>query len=279
MKLITWNVQWARGIDGVVDPARIVAHARAMADFDVFCLQEVSDNFPDLPGNDGADQFATFAGLLPGFTAIEGIGLDTADETGSRKRFGNMILTRYPVPQVLRYTLPWEAAATRNMPRTLIEATALTPVGPVRLMTTHLEYSSDALRQAQVEAIREAHRTALARHAVPREDGPHTYRRTPSSRSAILTGDFNMKPDDPLKQHISDPVVGGGALLDLWLETHPDEPHPLSSCVYDQTYGPAHCCDYVLATPDLAKRVTRISYDGETQVSDHQPILVEIADA
>lgn len=32
MRLITWNVQWARGMDGRVDPARIVAHARQMAD-------------------------------------------------------------------------------------------------------------------------------------------------------------------------------------------------------------------------------------------------------
>jgi endonuclease/exonuclease/phosphatase family metal-dependent hydrolase len=197
MRLITWNIQWARGMDSRVDPARVVAHARAMADFDVLCLQEVADNFPDLDGNDASDQFAQLAALLPDYLAIEGIGLDTADAAGKRKRFGNMILTRYPVAQILRYTLPWEAAATRNMPRVLIEAVALAPFGPVRLMTTHLEYSSALLRRAQVEAIREAHRTATERHTTPREDGPHTYRRTPATRSAILTGDFNMKPDDP----------------------------------------------------------------------------------
>ena len=28
MRLLTWNVQWCRGIDGVVDPARIVREAR-----------------------------------------------------------------------------------------------------------------------------------------------------------------------------------------------------------------------------------------------------------
>jgi endonuclease/exonuclease/phosphatase family metal-dependent hydrolase len=46
MKLITWNVQWCRGCDGRVDPSRIVEHARALADFDVLCLQEVAHNFP-----------------------------------------------------------------------------------------------------------------------------------------------------------------------------------------------------------------------------------------
>ncbi|MGE5088336.1 MAG: endonuclease/exonuclease/phosphatase family protein, partial [Candidatus Levyibacteriota bacterium] len=47
MKLITWNVQWCRGVDGRVDPARIVAEARRFADFDVLCLQEIADNYPD----------------------------------------------------------------------------------------------------------------------------------------------------------------------------------------------------------------------------------------
>jgi len=41
MQLITWNIQWSRGCDGVVDPARIIRVCREMADFDVLCLQEV----------------------------------------------------------------------------------------------------------------------------------------------------------------------------------------------------------------------------------------------
>ena len=40
MKLITWNIQWGRGVDGRVDLDRIVRTARAMADFDVLCVQE-----------------------------------------------------------------------------------------------------------------------------------------------------------------------------------------------------------------------------------------------
>ncbi len=43
MKLITWNIQCGKGCDGVTDLARIVAVAKAMADADVFCFQEVSD--------------------------------------------------------------------------------------------------------------------------------------------------------------------------------------------------------------------------------------------
>lgn len=279
MKLITWNIQWALGMDGRMDPARVVRHARDMADFDVLCLQEVADNFPELNANTDDNQFATFARLLPDYTAIDGVALDIPGPEGRRKRFGNMILSRYPVGQILRYTLPWEADKTRNMPRLLIEAVIMAPFGPVRVMTTHLEYSSVKLRQAQVEGIREIHRTACEREDIQREDGPGTYRRGPSSRSAILTGDFNMKPDDPAKLRISDPMgEGQPALVDAWTALHPGQPHPPSFCLYDQAYGPPHCCDFIFATSDLLPRVKRVEYDTETKVSDHQPVIIELDD-
>jgi endonuclease/exonuclease/phosphatase family metal-dependent hydrolase len=276
MKLITWNIQWARGTDDRVDPRRIIDHARAMADFDVLCLQEVAANFPDLDGNDDTDQFALFADMLPGFTAIEGIGVDVDDGRGGRKRFGNLILTRYRVAQALRHLLPWEAAATRNMPRVLVEAVAETPLGPVRLMTTHLEYSSPVLRAAQVEGIREAHRMAASRARTPRAPGPHTYAPTPNTASAILTGDFNMRPDDSALARLMAPFEDGTPpLRDLWPELMGDAPPPPTAFIVDQTYGPPGCLDYVLATPDLAARARRIVCDIDTRASDHQPILVE----
>ncbi|MFL5056119.1 MAG: endonuclease/exonuclease/phosphatase family protein [Microvirga sp.] len=279
MKLITWNIQWGLGMDGRCDLARVVADARRIADFDVLCLQEVSDNFPELRGTRGANQFAELATLLPGCAAIEGVALDIPDGQGRRKRFGNMVLSRYPVGQVLRWTLPWEADHTRNMPRGLIEAVVMAPFGPVRVMTTHLEYSSDKLRRAEAEGIRAAHRSACARVANPREPGPGTYAIQPTAPCAILTGDFNMKPEDPAKLRISAPFeTGAPAFVDAWEMLHPDAPHPPSFCLFDQTHGSRHCCDFVFVTQDLQPRVKRVFYDTTTKVSDHQPVLVELDD-
>ena len=84
MKLVTWNIQWCRGCDGRVDPRRIVEHARAFADFDVLCLQEVAANFATLKGSAGEDQFALLAEMLPGFTAIAATPVDVAGPEGSR---------------------------------------------------------------------------------------------------------------------------------------------------------------------------------------------------
>ena len=277
MRLITWNIQWGLGMDRRLDLERVVRDARRIADFDVLCLQEVADNFLELRGSRGENQFATIADLLPGYTAVEGVAVDLPDEDGRRKRFGNMILSRYPVGQVLRYTLPWEADATNNMPRILVEAVVATPSGPVRVMTTHLEYSSAKLRAAQDEGIREAHRTACARVALPRKRGEGTYAVHATSRSAILTGDFNMQPGDPTKLRLSEPFSQEAPrLVDAWGALHGDAPHPNSFCVFDQTYGPPHCCDFIFITDDLAHRLQRVFYDGDTKVSDHQPVLLEL---
>ena len=69
MKLITWNIQWGRGIDLKVDLARIARSAREIADFDVLCLQEVAVNFPGLAGSRGENQVEELSRGLPGYTA------------------------------------------------------------------------------------------------------------------------------------------------------------------------------------------------------------------
>src|SRR4051794_30051272 len=137
MKLLTWNVQWCLGCDGRVDPKRIVDEARAFADFDVLCLQEVACNFPALKGSAGEDQFALIAASLPGFTALRGIAVDTPAADGSRRTFGNMILSRLPVRQVSRVLLPSRVdPGQKQMPRMLLEAVVETRFGLLRIMTT-----------------------------------------------------------------------------------------------------------------------------------------------
>ncbi len=85
MKLITWNVQWCRGVDQKVDPARVVAEARRLADFDVLCLQEIADNYPDplLGGSRGENQFAELAALLPATRRSKAWRSTTWETTGA----------------------------------------------------------------------------------------------------------------------------------------------------------------------------------------------------
>ena len=208
MNLITWNIQSCRGCDGRVDPQRIVEVCRGMADFDVLCLQEVARNFPELPGSSGEDQFGLLAGLLPGYTALEGIATDVFDARGGRRQFGNMVLARYPVIQVFAHLLPWPAdAAVPSMQRVALEAVLAAPFGPLRVTTTHLEYYSEIQRRQQVNRLRELQAEA-AEHSKDRnhsnkEGGP--FQTMPRPASAVLTADFNFRADDPLHARIVAP--------------------------------------------------------------------------
>ncbi len=276
MKLITWNIQWGRGMDGRVDLARIVNEARRIADFDVLCLQEVADGFSDLEGHDGGDQFAGLAALLPGYASIEGIAVDLPGEAGRRRRFGSVIFSRLPVGRVLRHALPWDADnSTRNMPRVLLDIEVTAAFGPVRVMTTHLEYFSAPLRERQVAAIRDVYRLGVLRARRPPQAGTGPYALGEMPAATILTGDFNMQPDDPVKRSLSEPAGEVQGLVDAWESLHPAVPHPPSFCIADQKYGAPHCCDFVLVSRDLVSRLSRIAYETETRASDHQPVLVE----
>src|SRR5690349_24771294 len=91
VRLLTWNVQWCRGVDGIVDPARIAREARRLADPDVLCLQEVSVGFADLPGSRGEDQVAALERELPGYSIFFAAAVDVPATQGKRARFGNVV--------------------------------------------------------------------------------------------------------------------------------------------------------------------------------------------
>lgn len=282
MKLITWNIQWCRGVDGRVDPRRIVAHARALADFDVLCLQEVAANFPALPGSRGENQFDALARLLPGYTAIPGAAVDTLAPDGSRRVFGNLILSRLPVLRAMRIQLPWphDPDARRSMPRIAVEASIAAPFGPVRLTATHLEYYSALQRAAQVEALRRRHAEACAHaHAGSEpDDAQDPLSSEARSVSAIVVGDFNFRPDDPLHARIRAPFEDGTPeLIDAWQQLHPMMSHAHTIGLYDREQWPtSHACDYAFVSGDLAPRLEGLTVGADTQASDHQPVLLEL---
>jgi endonuclease/exonuclease/phosphatase family metal-dependent hydrolase len=285
MKLITWNIQWCRGVDLKVDPARVVADARRLADFDVLCVQEVADNFPAprLGGSAGEDQFAALASLLPGYTAVPGIAVDIPAEQGRRRRFGNMILSRLPVRQVFRHLLPYPADhAVPGMPRIAVEAVVGAPFGDVRVITTHLEYYSQTKRAAQVEALRtlyaEGHGYANGPAMSGVTDGPYETLARPAA--TIITGDFNLEPDDPLHARMEAPFADGTPpLTDAWVHAHPGVAHPPTMNVFQKVNpgDPLQHCDFIFVSPDVKARIREVSVDVETQVSDHQPVVLTLA--
>jgi endonuclease/exonuclease/phosphatase family metal-dependent hydrolase len=271
MRLLSWNAQWCRGLDGEVDPARIAREIRRIADPDVACLQEIASAFADLPGSKGEDQPVALWKALPDYEPVVGWGVDVPGPDGVRKRFGNMILSRLPVGRVLRHSLPWPASPdTPSMPRVAVEAVVEAPFGPVRVVSTHLEYYSAEHRAAQVERLAQVFREAGAPRKEVREEGPFHSQSSPAS--TILCGDFNMPPDDPLHWEVTD--LG---FVDAWQALHPGSPHPPTFRLHERREGLApYCCDFVFVTPDLVPRLRSIRIDADNRASDHQPVIVEL---
>ncbi|MEJ8851790.1 endonuclease/exonuclease/phosphatase family protein [Variovorax rhizosphaerae] len=286
MQLITWNTQWCRGLDGVVSAQRIVDGARAMADFDVLCLQEIAQGFDNMPGAPG-DQPAELAALLPGFQVFFGAAVDEFDAQGKRQRFGNLIATRLPVARLQHHPLPWPSdPSVFSMPRMCTVVTVRDPVlGPVRIMTTHLEYYSQTQRLAQVHALRELNAEACAQAAAPpkAETEPSPFQPKLHTPHAIVCGDFNLTVSRP-EALVSAPEYQAihrahahGRLQDAWPLAHGDTPHAPTFRLFDRTYGPDPVtADFVFVSDSLAPRVQRVEVDLQSRASDHQPVLIAL---
>jgi endonuclease/exonuclease/phosphatase family metal-dependent hydrolase len=280
MKLLTWNTQWCCGLDGQVSPRRIVAHARTLVDFDVLCLQEIADNYPGLQGRAADDQPQVIAGLLPGFQVFFGTAVDEWGADG-RSRFGNLIATRLPVLQVQHHPLPYPAdPGVPSMPRMCTVVTLQDPLlGPVRVMTTHLEFYSRVQRMAQARALRALHAQACEQAAAPpaaaADDGESPFRRKTHTAQAILCGDFNLQASEAEYAELT--ADGPAQFHDAWHLLHGTAPQPPTFRLFDRRYGPeAIACDFVLLATALKDRVVAMTVDGKVQASDHQPVVVEL---
>jgi endonuclease/exonuclease/phosphatase family metal-dependent hydrolase len=281
MKLVTWNTQWCCGLDGAVDPQRIVDGARALADFDVLCLQEIAQGYPRIQGAPG-DQPAQIEALLPGFQCFFGAAVDEF-QRGERQRFGNLIATRLPVARVQHHPLPWPAdAGVRSMPRMVTVVTLIDPaLGALRVLTTHLEYYSASQRLAQARAVRALHDEQCAMAAAPPEqsDDGTPFQGKVHTPHAVLCGDFNAEASDAAIGALTHTATNAAhALRDAWPLVHGAQPHAPTFRVFDRTYGPdPMACDFVFVSAGLAPHVRRVEVELQTQASDHQPVFVELA--
>jgi len=261
--ILSWNIQCGLGCDGVVDLARTARVAQAMGEADVICMQEVTRNDPAIA--DGADQAAQLGALFPGYRVLFGPGLDRPP-----RQFGNLILSRLPVLQVFNHLLPHPAAGgIKHMQRQAIEVVVETRSGPLRVVTTHLEYYSDAHRAAQIERLRALQDEVAGNEAQPPKPAPSPYDPVPRPGSCVLCGDLNLLPGDAAYERLFQP-----SLLDAWRSAQPGEPHPPTTGLFDRKQWPmgGHCRDYFAVTPDVVRRIAAIEVDLATDASDHQPL-------
>jgi endonuclease/exonuclease/phosphatase family metal-dependent hydrolase len=238
-----------------------------MGEADVVCFQEIARGDPAFGG--GADQVAELAALFPGYEAVFGPAL-----VRSERRYGNLLLSRLPVLQVFNQLLPHPAeGGIKHMQRQAIEVVVETRAGPLRVMTTHLEYYSAAHRAAQVARLREIQNEVAANEAAPPKAAQSPYDPVPRPASLVLCGDFNLAPDDPEYAALFRPP-----LVNAWEHARPGEPHPPTTGLFDRKQWPmgGHCRDYFAVTPDVAARIASIECETASDASDHQALRLEL---
>ena len=166
LRVLTWNLWWRFGPWEARRPA--IAAVLARLDADVICLQEVWD--------DGEVNFAAELANALGYHHVYGARLEL-----DGVRFGNAILSRWPITD--SDVLPLPAEADVDELRTCVRADISGPRGALQVFSTHLNWRFDqsATRQDQVRAI-----CAFIEASKPPEG---------RAVAPILCGDFNADPD------------------------------------------------------------------------------------
>ncbi len=176
LRVVTYNIRYGRGLDGVVDLERL---ARTVSDLapDIVVLQEVDRNNP----RSGLVDQAQWLGRRLGMAVAYGPNLNLG-----WTQYGNAILSRFPILEAENAALPgrWE-------PRGLLRATVELPGGDrLAVYTTHLGLQRQE-RAHQVAAL-----LALL----------------PAGSPLVLAGDFNSRPDEPWLQAVADRLVDAHAV-------------------------------------------------------------------
>lgn len=295
MNIVSWNIQWGLGCDGVSSLARIVQNIRGMADadaIDVICLQEVAINHPFLTGSQGEDQVALLGAAFPQHSAHFAVASDLADDANGRRLFGNLLLSRPKVLQVFRHSLPRPVdpvdpvnpveGDVPSMPRVALEAVLAVGAGGLRVTTTHLEYYASKQRLAQMQALRGIHHEGVqhgrTRPNLSEVDAP--FRGPMRPLDSVYCGDFNCVPESAELQLLAQAFDDGTpGLRDAWSMANPGKPHAhtvgLNGCPWPEH---PYCCDYFFVSQSLQARVLRVEVNQASNASDHQPILLELAE-
>ena len=289
MRIISWNIQAAKGVDDVISVDRIAQVIKDLGDADIICCQEVMNC--ELSGVE-SNQVLDLSAHFPGYEVYFGSAIDRLQECsqhhGARLQFGNLILSRVPVLQHSLHRLPQPAeAGIPCMPRQAIEVVVpfhdQNGVGRnCRVVTTHLDYFAARQRTAQLRYLRQLNEQTLERFKCPgAQGGEMQFAALQETDLTVFCGDFNLNVDSDDYQILTSSAgeSAESALLDCWRLANPNLPHEPTCGIFDQVQWSegAHCRDFFFASAPLAGHVAAVVVDTKTDASDHQPFMLTLS--
>ena len=281
VKLVTYNVQYGIGRDGELGLERIAA---AVADADIIALQEVTRNYPT---NGGVDMVAGLCGLLPQHRHVYGAAMDIAfgalaPQGGNaelRFQFGTMLLSRWPIVSCRNLLLPRSRTYDRaNLQRAALEGLVVTPLGPLRFYSVHLDHVNRDERIMQIRHLKERVLAYPLEGGAVTGAGEYGFPEPPCPDDFVLMGDFNMRPGEAEYDEMTgapDALFGRRLVLH-----HPVDASRLAGAApegsvswMDLSGAGKHArLDYCFVSAGLAARVRDAWIDADADGSDHQPV-------
>ena len=287
MKFVTYNIQYGKGQDGVIDLARMVDEVRVA---DIIALQEVERFWPR---SGDIDQVQVIADLLADYFWVYGAGVDlhfdgASARQNTRRQFGNMLLSRQPIIFSRHHLLPkYGSTDALSIQRSALEATVQCATRRLRLYSVHLTHLSSSTRLPQVEALLDICHNAPMEGAplagqlrgVDWSEGmPESVHDQYVPDEAVLLGDFNFQPDSAEYECVvGAPSDYGGrianpkGLVDAWYATSGTLANGFTSDVHGQ---PARL-DYCFVSNSLQSCLKGCRVDNTATASDHFPLWVE----
>lgn len=288
MLLISYNIQYGFGADGVYDLART---ADVLRGGDIIAAQEVERGWAR---SNGDDQPLLLEHFLPEYHTVYGptLDMDAARRDGDRvinrrRQFGQMILSRWPILWSRLHLLPMRRMLDPlNTQTGALEACIAAPHGAVRVISVHLAHVGVEERLDQIAHLRGL--LDRSAHAGPpwsgRDDEPgrnwtQGQAEPPNPQSVILMGDFNCEPGSAemvalLGRNPYHPAaVYHGGLVDAVAQTGV-RLHSHVKAMGGQTRE--RQLDHVLISADLLPGLRAAWTDYGVTASDHYPIWVEV---
>jgi endonuclease/exonuclease/phosphatase family metal-dependent hydrolase len=264
LRVMTYNMHHAAGIDGVVDLERI-ADVISSAQPDILLLNEVDSHWRRSGFTDQGRVLAETLGM-PYAVAADTVLRRNPYDAGlfGVARYGIALLSKYPLNWV--EVVPIQVKPGQEARAAIVADVKLTEDESVRIIGTHLGLDQTT-RLENVELFL----------GILREwQGP-----------SILLGDMNALPQSPELARLTgmqtspntdfsaDQINPDGTVKALPLSTWVDAASPTAPPTFPAN-DPKSRIDFILVTEDLAQRI--VNYvTPYSQASDHLPVWIELA--
>jgi endonuclease/exonuclease/phosphatase family metal-dependent hydrolase len=244
LRVLTYNIHSCIHMDGRTNPDR-TGDVIAALDPDITALQEVDVNRARTGFSHQAEQLAGRLGLACRFFPL----LEKGDE-----QYGLAILSRFPVISLRHLHFPSSPKNLRREPRGAQLAEIDTPLGPVRVLNTHLGLAWRE-RRRQIRALLEDRWFARA----PNQDLP-----------LVVCGDFNAGARSFVYKRLTEHVAD--------IQLQPAQ-HGYPRATYSSRY-PLLRLDHIFVSRQLRAERVFVPNDEEARiVSDHLPLCGELVPA